>query len=118
MDILNIIFGVVGIAAFIFSLYSHFKMESKKVIEAEKRAMDIERIRNSRNSLLGILNSVDSIVQIPKKGPVKNSQLQDLARVARSQIMLLSKQLSVEESQMENWRYGQPMNSFTEKNGN
>lgn len=111
MDTLSIIFGIVGIISFIFSLYTYFITESKKVIQASNRAMQLERIRNSKHTLLGILNNVDAIVQIPKKGNVTIAQLQDLARVARSQIVVLAKQLEVEEKQMEGWRFGKLLES-------
>ena len=106
MDILNIIFGIVGIVSLVFSVYTYYKTESKKTVEAAKNAMQKERYRNIRLSLLGIYHSVDSIVQIPKKGEISVSHLQDLGRSARTQIIVLSKQIELDQKKIDDWQYG------------
>lgn len=107
MDWLNIFFGVVGIVSFVFSIYTYFKTESKKTVEAAKIAIQKERTRNAHYSLQGILHTVDGIVQLPKKGEVTVEQLQDLARIARGQVYLLGKQLEMEQDRLKHWRFGE-----------
>lgn len=111
MDWLNIFFGVIGIVSLVFSVYTYYKTENKKVIEAAKVAMQKERIKNSHYALTGILHTVDSIVQIPKKEEVSTEQLQNLARVARGQVYLLGKQLEIEHARLKNWQFGKLIES-------
>ena len=111
MDILNIIFGTVGVVSLVFSVYTYYKTESKKTVEAAKNAMQKERYRNIRLSLLGIYHSVDSVVQIPKKGEISASHLQDLARSERTQIVVLSKQLELDQKKLDDWQYGKLFSS-------
>jgi hypothetical protein len=111
MDWLNVFFGLIGIASLVFSFYTYYKTESKKSIEAAKAAMQKERARNSYYSLISILHSIDSIVQIPKKGEVTVEQLQDLARVARGQVYVLAKQLQADQNRLKNWKFGQLIES-------
>ncbi|MCB9300976.1 MAG: hypothetical protein H6566_10040 [Lewinellaceae bacterium] len=111
MDTLNLVFGSVTIIAFIFSIYIYFKEESKKTIEAAKNATQIERIRNMKNSIGGVFNTIDMIIQIPKKGNISVDQLQDMARVARQQVFVIGKQLEMEEEQLKKWEYGRNFQS-------
>ncbi len=103
---LNIIFGIVGISSFVFSLYVYFKSESKKVVEAGKNAQNLERIKNTKETLSGLYNTIDMIVQVPKNDKITISQLQHIARIARQQTYTLSKQMEMEEQQLEQWKYG------------
>lgn len=111
MDWLNIIFGLVGVASLVFSIYTYYKTESKKAIEAAKTAMIQERIRNAHFAVTNALNTVDTIVQLSKKDDVTVKQLQDLARVARKQTFILGKQLEIEEKRLEGWRFGEMIES-------
>lgn len=111
MDVLNLVFGLVTVVAFLFAIYVYFKEESKRAIEAAKNATHIERIRNTKNSIGGIFNTVDMMIQIPKKGDISTEQLQDMARVARQQIFVIGKQLEMEENQLKEWEYGKNFSS-------
>ncbi len=111
MDTLNIIFGIVGIVSLVFSIYTYYKTESKKTVEAAKNAVQKERYRNIRLSLLGIYHSVDRIVQTPKKGEISVSHLQDLGRSARTQIFVLSKQIELDQKKIDEWQYGKLFSS-------
>lgn len=115
MDWLNVGFGIVGIVSLVFSIYTYYKTESKKVIEAAKVAMQKERMRNIQYSLIGILHSIDAIVQIPKKGEINVSQLQDLARVARGQVYVLATELKTERKKLDVWKFGELVESNMEK---
>ena len=107
MDTLNIIFGIVSLVAFGFSIYSHFNNRSMKVVEATKTAIQKERLRNISASLMGIMYSVDSIVQIPKRSDVTTvEELQNIARNIRASLMGLAKQLELEQKRLDEWRYG------------
>ena len=111
MDTANIIFGIVGLSSFAFSIYSHFNSKSKREIEAAKVAMQKERYRNVQYLILPILHTVDSIVQIPKKGESNIKQLQHLARIARAQIVALSDQMKLDQKKLERWQYGRVVES-------
>jgi len=111
MDFLNIFFGVVGIISLVFSIYVYNKSESKKSIEIAKAAIQKERYRNIRFSLLGIYYSVDSIIQIPKIEKASIQQLQHLARNARAQLIVLTKQIEIEQKKIDEWRYGKLIES-------
>jgi hypothetical protein len=115
MDWVNILFGGVGVISFIFSIYGYYKTESKKAIEAAKSAMHKEMIRNARQSLRGILYSIDSIIQIPKKSEVTIDQMQNLARIARSEAYLLAQQLEIEQKKLDGWQFGKLIESIPEE---
>lgn len=111
MDTLNMIFGIVGLISFGFSIYSHFNTRAMKLIEATKTAMQKEQIRNVRLTVMGIMHSVDSIVQIPKRDPGSVEELQNIARNTRAQLMVLAKQLELEQKRLEDWKYGKLFDS-------
>jgi hypothetical protein len=113
MDTLNIIFGIIGIVSLLFSIFTYYKAESKKAIEASKAAAQKEMIRNVSYSIAGILHSIDAIVQAPKTRSVTIAQLQDMARVARGQTYLLANQIKIEKDRLENWRYGELVKTET-----
>ena len=109
--ILDLIFGTVTVSAFIFSIYTHYKNKSKKEIEAAKNATHLERIRTTKNSLGGIFNTIDMIIQIPKSDEISIKQIQNMARIVRHQILVISKQLEMEENQLKEWEYGKVFTS-------
>ena len=115
MDWINIGFALVCIGSFIFSLYAHFKTESKKAIEAAKIAMHKERVRNVHFGIVKIINAIDAIVQLPKKGNATVEQLQDFARLARGESYLLARQLEMEEKQLKDWQFGKMVESNVEE---
>jgi hypothetical protein len=111
MDILKIVFGLVGISSLLFSIFVYFNSKSKKIAEAAKIAVYKEKLRNTHYASTAILHTIDSIVQIPKKGEVTIDQLQDIARVARGQIYLLVKQIEIHQKDINNWRFGELIKS-------
>jgi hypothetical protein len=115
MDWLNITFGAVGLFAFLFSIYSHFATQSKKTIEAAKFAMMEERFRNIHLTVSALAHTIDSIVQLPKKGPVTVEQLQHIARDARVQAFIVQHQIGAEFHRMKTWRFGEVVRSSEEK---
>ncbi len=111
MDPLNLFFGIIGIASFGFSVYTYYKAESKKIVEAANIAMHKERYRNIRHGLKGILYAVDAVVQIPKQGKVSTEDLQNFARVARAQVLVLTEQVELEQKRLDGWKYGKLFSS-------
>lgn len=111
MDWLNVFFGIVGIGSFVFSVCTYYKTESKKMVEAAKAAMQKERMRNAHYALASVLHTIDSIVQIPKKGEVTVEQLQDIARLARGQAYIIGKQLEMERRRLKSWKFGELIES-------
>lgn len=103
---LAILFGVTTVVSFIFSIYVYFKTESKKVIEAANIVRQKEQLKNAHDSIVGILHSIDAIVQLPKHGEVAAAQLQVLARVARGQAHILEKRIREEKMVLSEWRFG------------
>jgi hypothetical protein len=103
---LTVMLVLAAVASFIFSIYTYFKTESKKGMEAANVATQKERIRNTLGSLRAILHSTDSIVQIPKQREVKVQELQDLARVTRAQVYILMNQLKHQHESLESWTFG------------
>jgi hypothetical protein len=104
---LSIASVMVTVIAFAFAIYTYFKTESKKAIEAANVAVQKERLRSALYSLQAIYHSTDSIVQIPKKCETSVGELQDLARVTRGQIIALMEQLEIQRTGLEKWRFGE-----------
>lgn len=114
MDTLNLIFGIVTIIAFIFSIYTYFKNESKKQIEIAKNSMIQERLKSLEKSLIKAFHTADMIVQIPKKRETDIEEIQNLGRLLRTDIKLTIDYLKDQEQQLEKWKYGKMIPS----NGN
>jgi hypothetical protein len=104
---LTVILAVATVLSLVFSVYTHFKTESKKGIEASNIATQKERLRNTLGSLRAIYHSTDSMVQIPKHQEVSVQQLQNLARVTRGQVAILMEQLQRQKESLEKWKFGQ-----------
>lgn len=111
MDWMNIIFGAIGVISFGFSIYSHFDKETKKSVEAAKNATQKELLRNANLSLTGILNTVDMIVQLPKKENITVEQMQNFARIARKEAYILSMQMQSRQKALNEWRFGEIIES-------
>jgi hypothetical protein len=107
MDALNVIFGIVTVVAFIFSLYQHFSNETKKALEEAKVKAQHQRIQSATYAAIAAAEGADAIVQRSKQPSVTEEELRSLARVIRTQLMLLVRQLQVEDENLTHWRYGQ-----------
>lgn len=114
MDTLNIIFGAVTIVAFIFAIYSHFSTQKKKMIESAKIVKQQERLRCAMLSVKTVIRMIDAIVQAPKSGIIDPKYLQNMAREARYQGIILAQQMEDESKQIDGWKFGE----YTETHNN
>jgi hypothetical protein len=106
MDLLNLSFGIVTVVAFVFSLYQHFSNKTKRVLEEAKVKAQQQRIRSATYAAITAVEAADSIVQRSKQPSVTEEELRNLARVVRGNLMILVRELQVEEENLANWQYG------------
>jgi hypothetical protein len=106
MDALNIIFGIVTVFAFAFSLYQYNSSRTKATFEEAKVKTQLERIRHIKYSIVAAGESANSIVQRTKQGSANIDELRNLGRVVRGQLLLIIKMLESEEEKLSHWEYG------------
>ena len=106
MDLLDLVFGFVTVTAFIFSLYQHFSNKTKRVLEEAKVKAQHQRIQSATYATIATAETADTIVQRSKQPSVTEEELRTLARVVRAHLVLLVRQLQVEEEHLANWHYG------------
>jgi hypothetical protein len=106
LDALNIFFGLITVLAFLFVIYEYFEARSKAKIEDAKVTAQLQRISHAKHSMVSSLETADAIVQRSKDASVTVAELQTLARVARSQLIVLLRELENEEENLSKWKYG------------
>lgn len=112
MDTFNIVVGILGIVSFIFSIYTYFKIETRKQIEAAKNAMIKEKMKAIENELTSIFHNADLLVQSPKlRNNVSIEELQNIGRIIRAQSQVGINYLAEEERKLDKWRFGKLVES-------
>lgn len=112
MDILNIIFGIVTVVAFAFTIFAYYKTENQKTIEAANNARIREMIKNTHNDLIVLKDTIDVIIQTPnQRTDVKVEDMQTIARIARHHANKIIQQIVVEDQNLKDWEFGKFLES-------
>ena len=107
MNLLDLIFGCIGVISLAFSIFAHFRTETKKHIEIAKNAMVKEKLRTIESQLGLIFYNADLIVQIPKSRPgVAVEELQNMGRLIRAEAQLATYYLLEEKKKLDEYRFG------------
>ena len=112
MDVFSIICGIVTIAAFCLALWQMYWDARNKVAEASKAELELERIRQSKHSVMACAETINMIVQRTKNPKVSFEELANLARIARGQLWVVANELSKEEERLSHWEYGKLFTSM------
>lgn len=106
MILFNIICGIATIAAFALALWQMYQSAKSKITETSKAEIELERIRQSKHSVMACAETINMVVQRTKKNGVSPEELANLARIARGQLLVVANELSKEEERLSHWEYG------------
>lgn len=114
MDSLNLAAALATVAAFLLALWQFLGARHRAQTEAERIALQRERLRNSARVAIASAEVADLVVQRTKDPNVTMPELQNIARTLRMNLSLLAKQLGQEDRHLANWHYGQLIQSSQE----
>lgn len=106
MDVFNLICGVVTLLAFALALWEMYKRNKSEIAETSKAELELERVRQSKTSVLACAKTINLIVQRSKEESCQLEELRNLARIARDNLFTVTNELSIEEERLSQWEYG------------
>lgn len=109
--------GVIAVASFLIAVWQFYVSERGKDRERANLTVLRERVESAANSLEATFATVNAMVQIPKKRAVTVEELQDLARVARTQVISSAKGMRHSEDLVKSWQAGKLLRDITENAG-
>lgn len=98
--------AVISIVSFLLAIVSMYKTKREREQAATAATVIAQRIDSAAMSLKGVFTAVNSIVQMPKTRSVGVKDLQDAARVARSQVLVSAEILKEADDLTALWRSG------------
>jgi uncharacterized protein HemX len=115
MTTIEIVLAIISIISFGLAVYSFVKNEIKKANERANVETLKERLKTLSQNLELLFQAANAIIQVPKNREVKVEELQDLARVLRSQIYLLSEKTRKMRLRLDDWQFGVMLKSESVK---
>ena len=107
MNLLEIILAVISVISFLLAVFSFLRTEIHEINEKAKFNVMRERLNAIYRGLSSLYHSADAMVQIPKaRKDVSVDELQDIARLLRSQIYSQAELIKKSRAQMEKWKFG------------
>lgn len=106
MDTLNIIFGIVGLFSFIFSLWVYVNKENFKRIENEKINSIRSKISTAIGHLSGISQHVGMIVVLSKRNNTTLDEMRHISICIATDLNVARAILRQEEETLTHWRFG------------
>ena len=107
MSAIEILLAIISIISFGLAIFSFLRNEIHKANEKAKVEVMRERLNVLYRGLSSLYHSADSIVQIPKtRENVTVGELQNIARLLRSQIYSQAELIKKSRGQLDRWRFG------------
>lgn len=106
MDALNVAAAIATIASLLVALWQYLAARHIRQTERERVVMQRERLRAAVAAAMQGAEAADLIVQRGKDEDVTIPELQNVARIIRGNLLLLTKQLMYERSLLAGWRVG------------
>jgi hypothetical protein len=104
---------VISIVSFLLAIGSLYQTKREKERAAAAASIVAQRIDSAAVSFEGVFAAVNSIVQVPKTREASVAELQDLARVARAQVLVSAKILKEADELVALWRTGDVLRAVT-----
>lgn len=111
MGALNVAAAIATVASLFVALWQYLVARHAKLTERERVIMQRERLRTAVAEAMQGAETADMIVQRAKEQDVTIEELQNIARIIRGNLTLLTKQLMYERSLLAGWRVGHLMKS-------
>ncbi len=107
MNLLEYTLAVISILSFLLAIWSTVRAELIKKQEVASRDILTERLNSLYQGSMSLFHTADAIIQIPKKQENPNvTELQNMARVLRAQILAHAEIIKDSQANLNNWRYG------------
>ena len=116
MSTLEVVLAIISIISFIIGLVSFIRAEFIKIKEKSSVGILKEKLISINQGLLSLFYTADSLVQIPKRREVSLEEIQDIARILRTQIYTLSDNIKEAHDKLEKVKYGELYKSTEIKN--
>jgi hypothetical protein len=94
------------IVSFLVAIWSLYRTRREKELAATAATVVAQRIDSAAVSLQGVVAAVNAVVQIPKTRDATVAELQDVARVARAQVLVSATILKEAEALLALWQSG------------
>jgi len=111
MNTLEIILAAISIISFFITVFTLVQSKIKKVKDEANVEILREKLRCLHASISTNRDTVNAIIQYPKHRDMKVEELQDIARIARWQNIIILKNLSEYENEFNNWNFGEIIKS-------
>lgn len=96
-----------GVAILVlWAIRSVWRSSRGRSAEAANVALHRERLRELTRGLQAVFQSADAIVQAPKSRDVSTAELQDMARLLRTQVSMMILDLQRYRCGLRHWRFG------------
>jgi hypothetical protein len=114
---MELLLSAITIISFLLAVWSVYDSQRRKDKEQARLTILTDRIRSAVNSLEASFATVNAIVQVPKMRSVSTEELQELARVARTQLLVSARGLQDSESLVRSWRSRKTLANLVGKDG-
>jgi hypothetical protein len=112
MTLREAILAAISLVSFGLTVYSFVSTRIKRANEKANVEIMRERFNALYSGLTGLFHAADMIVQLPKaRREIQTHELQDLARALRAQIYFVGEQVRESRRRLDNWRFGQVIES-------
>ena len=106
MTVIEILLSIITVISFGLALFSFVKNYITKTKEQAKVEVLKERLKHLNSGLESLFQAANAMVQIPKNREVNVKEIQDISRILRSQIYLLSEETKKEWIRLNEWKFG------------
>ncbi|HUU19222.1 MAG TPA: hypothetical protein VMW72_18870 [Sedimentisphaerales bacterium] len=112
MNTTEALLAIVSVISFGLAVLSFVRTEIKKANERANIEIMRERLNALHQGIESLFFSIDAIIQIPKhRDDVSVKELQDLGRVVRGNIYLLSQKVRKSRAGLDKWQFGKMIES-------
>ena len=112
MSTVESVLALISVASLLLAVWSRYQAARDKDRQTAAVAVISERVDSAAISLEGAFAAVNSVVQIPKTRATSVDELQDAARVARSQLLACAKILRASGELLALWKGGMLLNAI------
>jgi hypothetical protein len=106
LDLFNILAGAVGIVAFVFAIWEHYRHRAERIADEERAKAMEARNRSALRMAVAGAQTADLIVQRAKDEDSSKAELQNIARALRGIMLTLGAELEDQQKVSKAYRFG------------
>ncbi|MET8362922.1 hypothetical protein ABZU53_05050 [Micromonospora sp. NPDC005194] len=111
----DLVLGVISVVSFLLAVWQLYLSERRKDREKANLAVVRQKMDSAADSLEAAFATVNAAIQIPKRRKVSVEEFQDLARIARIQVLTSVKALRESGDLIKSWRSGEILKELTDE---